>query len=80
MLYSATSTKKTEDLIKVALKKEPIYIGLEDQNQDGAATVMGLEQVRHEFNYFKRRFETFILQTRFGFTPDILRDTPFHLI
>ena len=47
MLYSATSTKKTEDLIKVALKKEPIYIGLEDQNQDGAATVMGLEQVKH---------------------------------
>ena len=45
MLFSATSTKKTEDLIKVALKKEPIYIGLEDQNQDGAATVMGLEQV-----------------------------------
>ncbi len=47
MLYSATSTKKTEDLIKVALKKEPIYIGLEDQNQDGQATVMGLEQVKY---------------------------------
>jgi ATP-dependent RNA helicase DDX18/HAS1 len=47
MLYSATSTKKTEDLIKVALKKEPIYIGLEDQNQDGQATVMGLEQVKN---------------------------------
>ena len=45
MLFSATSTKKTEDLIKVALKKEPIYIGLEDQNQDGAATVMGLAQM-----------------------------------
>ncbi len=53
MLYSATSTKKTEDLIKVALKKEPIYIGLEDQNQDGAATVMGLEQVSHKFHYLK---------------------------
>jgi hypothetical protein len=46
MLFSATSSKKTEDLIKLALKKEPIYIGLEDQAQDGAATVKGLEQVR----------------------------------
>ena len=45
MLFSATTTKKTEDLVKLALKKEPIYIGLEDQNQDGAATVTGLEQV-----------------------------------
>jgi ATP-dependent RNA helicase DDX18/HAS1 len=45
MLFSATSSKKTEDLIKLALKKEPIYIGLEDQAQDGAATVKGLEQV-----------------------------------
>ncbi|TRY76161.1 hypothetical protein TCAL_03516 [Tigriopus californicus] len=44
MLFSATTTKKTEDLIKVALKKEPIYIGLEDRAADGAATVMGLEQ------------------------------------
>jgi ATP-dependent RNA helicase DDX18/HAS1 len=46
MLFSATTTKKTEDLIKLALKKEPIYIGLEDQHKDGAATVSGLEQVR----------------------------------
>ena len=45
MLFSATTTRKTEDLIKLALKKEPIYIGLEDQNKDGAATVTGLEQV-----------------------------------
>jgi len=48
MLFSATTTKKTEDLIKLALKKEPIYIGLEDQAQDGAATVSGLEQVKNE--------------------------------
>jgi len=33
-------------VIKLALKKEPIYIGLEDQHKDGAATVSGLEQVR----------------------------------
>lgn len=45
MLFSATTTKKTEDLIKVALKKEPIYVGLEDQTQGGSATVTGLEQV-----------------------------------
>jgi hypothetical protein len=32
MLFSATTTKKTEDLIAVALKKEPIYIGIEEKN------------------------------------------------
>merc|ERR1712113_826650 len=39
-------TKKTEDLVKVALKKEPIYIGIEEKSQDtnGMATVAGLEQ------------------------------------
>jgi ATP-dependent RNA helicase DDX18/HAS1 len=43
MLFSATSTKKTEDLIKLALKKEPIYVGIEEQNKE-CATVAGLEQ------------------------------------
>lgn len=42
MLFSATSTKKTEDLVTVALKKEPIYIGVEEKNT--SATVAGLEQ------------------------------------
>merc|ERR1719356_1648415 len=44
MLFSATTTKKTEDLVKLALKKEPIYIGIEEKSKDGAATVSGLEQ------------------------------------
>ncbi len=45
MLFSATTTKKTEDLIKVALKKEPIYVGIEDNiDGDATATVSGLEQ------------------------------------
>ena len=45
MLFSATTTKKTEDLVAVALKKEPIYIGIEVKNKEGvAATVAGLEQ------------------------------------
>merc|ERR1712117_641953 len=57
MLFSATTTKKTEDLVKVALKKEPIYIGIEEkskapsqhmkiseQDTKGMATVAGLEQ------------------------------------
>jgi len=43
MLFSATSTKKTEDLVAVALKKEPIYIGIEEKTKD-LATVAGLEQ------------------------------------
>merc|ERR1711983_522231 len=44
MLFSATTTKKTEDLVAVALKKEPIYIGIEDRTPDMPATVSGLEQ------------------------------------
>ena len=46
MLFSATTTKKTEDLVKVALKKEPVYIGVDDDPHDEAkvATVAGLEQ------------------------------------
>lgn len=42
MLFSATLTKKTEDLVKVALKTEPLYIGLDEQKEQ--ATVEGLEQ------------------------------------
>lgn len=44
MLFSATTTKKTEDLVKLALKKEPIYVGIEDKGLEDAATVAGLEQ------------------------------------
>merc|ERR1711936_255359 len=45
MLFSATATKKTEDLVKLALKKEPISIGLDEQvNVNSLATVSGLEQ------------------------------------
>ena len=44
MLFSATSTKKTEDLIKLALKKEPMYVGIDDKVTETAATVSGLEQ------------------------------------
>lgn len=46
MLFSATLTAKTEDLVKVALKKEPMFIGTEDATTDNptVATVEGLEQ------------------------------------
>jgi len=44
MLFSATATKKTEDLVKLALKKEPISIGLDEQSNNSLATVSGLEQ------------------------------------
>lgn len=42
MLFSATLTKKTDDLIKVALNKEPIYEGVVEEREQ--ATVEGLEQ------------------------------------
>ncbi|XP_055323047.1 probable ATP-dependent RNA helicase pitchoune [Sitodiplosis mosellana] len=42
MLFSATQTDKIDALTKLALKKEPIYVGVDD-NKD-TATVTGLEQ------------------------------------
>ena len=43
MLFSATQTRKTEDLARVSLKKEPLYVGVDDVKD--TATVEGLEQV-----------------------------------
>jgi len=42
MLFSATKTPKTDALTTFALKKEPIYIGVDDSKDE--ATVDGLEQ------------------------------------
>jgi ATP-dependent RNA helicase DDX18/HAS1 len=42
MLFSATQTKKIEDLAKLALNKEPLYVGVDDDQEH--ATVEGLEQ------------------------------------
>uniref|UniRef100_A0A1A8IQG0 ATP-dependent RNA helicase n=1 Tax=Nothobranchius kuhntae TaxID=321403 RepID=A0A1A8IQG0_NOTKU len=42
MLFSATQTRRVEDLARISLKKEPLYVGVDD-NKD-RATVDGLEQ------------------------------------
>jgi ATP-dependent RNA helicase DDX18/HAS1 len=42
MLFSATATKKIDELTKLALKKEPMYVGVDDSKD--VATVDGLEQ------------------------------------
>lgn len=42
MLFSATQSKKTEALTALAFKKEPVYIGVDDEKV--SATVEGLEQ------------------------------------
>ncbi|RZF37095.1 hypothetical protein LSTR_LSTR013791 [Laodelphax striatellus] len=42
MLFSATKTPKTEALTAFALKKEPIYVGVDDSKE--TATVEGLKQ------------------------------------
>ena len=43
MLFSATQTRKVEDLARISLKKEPLYVGVDDNKE--SATVDGLEQV-----------------------------------
>nr|XP_048277023.1 ATP-dependent RNA helicase DDX18-like [Myodes glareolus] len=42
MLFSATQTRKVEDLARISLKKEPLYVGVDDDKK--VATVDGLEQ------------------------------------
>ncbi|KAM5265417.1 ATP-dependent RNA helicase DDX18 isoform 1-T1 [Hipposideros larvatus] len=42
MLFSATQTRKVEDLARISLKKEPLYVGVDDDKDN--ATVDGLEQ------------------------------------
>ncbi|KAH3747897.1 uncharacterized protein LOC127848128 [Dreissena polymorpha] len=42
MLFSATQTRKIEDLARISLKKEPLYVGVDDTKE--LATVEGLEQ------------------------------------
>uniref|UniRef100_A0A8D0HIG0 ATP-dependent RNA helicase n=1 Tax=Sphenodon punctatus TaxID=8508 RepID=A0A8D0HIG0_SPHPU len=42
MLFSATQTRKVEDLARISLKKEPLYVGVDDNKE--MATVDGLEQ------------------------------------
>lgn len=43
MLFSATQTRRVEDLARISLKKEPLYVGVDDDKE--RATVDGLEQV-----------------------------------
>nr|XP_020462201.1 ATP-dependent RNA helicase DDX18 [Monopterus albus] len=42
MMFSATQTRKVEDLARFSLKKEPLYVGVDDNKEK--ATVDGLEQ------------------------------------
>ena len=54
MLFSATSTQKIEDLARLALKKEPIVVGVEDVVEK--ATVEGLEQGYLYFSNKKKKY------------------------
>lgn len=42
MLFSATQTKKVEDLARLSIQSTPVYVGVDDDKT--AATVAGLEQ------------------------------------
>lgn len=43
MLFSATITAKTNDLVQLAIKRNPVHVGIDDKLED-SATVSGLEQ------------------------------------
>lgn len=49
-MFSATQTQKTDALMKLALKKQPVYIGVDDTKE--SATVEGLEQGNRYKTYF----------------------------
>lgn len=59
MLFSATQTRKVEDLARISLKKEPLYVGVDD-NKDNA-TVDGLEQVPSATFLFNLRCDVFCI-------------------
>ncbi|CAN0291757.1 unnamed protein product [Ectocarpus sp. 6 AP-2014] len=42
MLFSATQTKKVEDLARLSIRNKPVYVGVDDAEQE--STVDGLEQ------------------------------------
>ncbi|CAB1114216.1 unnamed protein product [Ectocarpus sp. CCAP 1310/34] len=42
MLFSATQTKKVEDLARLSIQNKPVYVGVDDAEQE--STVDGLEQ------------------------------------
>lgn len=44
MLFSATLTAKTNDLIHLAVKRNSVRVGIEEKDQSDEATVAGLEQ------------------------------------
>ena len=37
MLFSATQTRKVEDLARISLKKEPLYVGVDDSRETSTA-------------------------------------------
>ena len=59
MLFFATQTRRTEDLAKISLKKEPLYVGVDDASDQ--ATVEGLEQVNDSSTFM----EMLIVDCRF---------------
>ena len=51
-LFSATQTKKTQDLARISLRGAPVYVGVDDHKD--ASTRKGLEQVIIQlFLYYK---------------------------
>lgn len=54
VLFSATQTKKTEDLARVSLKKAPLYVGVDDDKV--TSTVEGLEQVKQHLHHTAHMF------------------------
>lgn len=55
MLFSATTSTKVEELVKVALRVDPVKIGVEEKQFGDNATVAGLEQVI-EFTHIEQEF------------------------
>ena len=53
MLFSATQTRKVEDLARISLRKEPLYVGVDDKNEVATAD-------RLEFQLFEERMEEYL--------------------
>ncbi|KRY17404.1 putative ATP-dependent RNA helicase pitchoune [Trichinella patagoniensis] len=68
MLFSATQTAKIEDLAKLALKKEPLFVGIASNVEQ--ATVEGLRQL---FSVFFQGYAVCPIENRFSLLYTFLR-------
>merc|ERR1719454_1389133 len=64
MLFSATQTKKTEDLARISLKKMPVYIGVDDLKETATSDMLEQGYIMAESDLRLRVLYTFLKKNK----------------